>query len=376
MPDKAVCLDFVAVGHVTFDVKRRAGCEIDRPEPGGAAAYAAGTAIAMGLTAGIVTSSSPGYPFDTLLPLTKVVNVSAAATTTFEYSLHDGVRTQWLRSGAANLTRTDLPDSWSGAPSSCLDRLQMKCPATRPTGFPTTRLSAPCRKEAEIAGRVGQGSRLARRASRAGQAHRRGRDFKSGCACRSRRSVDGDVPHRCDHPRSPRRTRLRERTGPRHSPGHGNEVDATGAGDVWAAAFAIRLAETRDVTFAANFASAAAAISIEHRGMLGIPTRDEVTARMDAGPVGEDPAQRGGEPPSIDDLQGQRQLGLVHTKSTPSGGPGGHFSTPRCCPECPNFIPSEAEESKPVVGSRGTIHATRPGLRRVAPRQSGYGTRF
>ena len=116
MPDKAVCLDFVAVGHVTFDVKRRAGCEIDRPEPGGAAAYAAGTAIAMGLTAGIVTSSSPGYPFDTLLPSTEVVNVPAAATTTFEYSLLDGVRTQWLRSRAANLTRTDLPDSWSGAP--------------------------------------------------------------------------------------------------------------------------------------------------------------------------------------------------------------------------------------------------------------------
>ena len=77
-------------------------------------------------------------------------------------------------------------------------------------------------------------------------------------------------------------------------------------------------------------------------------------------PVGEDPAPRVRRTPSIDDLQGQRQLGLVHTKSTPSGGPGGHFSTPRCCPECPNVIPSEAEESKPVVGSRGTIHATRP----------------
>ena len=71
MPTRAVCPEFVAVGHVTFDVQRLAGCEIDRPEPGGAAAYAAGTAIAMGLTAGIVTSSSPGYPFDTLLPSTE-----------------------------------------------------------------------------------------------------------------------------------------------------------------------------------------------------------------------------------------------------------------------------------------------------------------
>lgn len=59
-----------------------------------------------------------------------------------------------------------------------------------------------------------------------------------------------------------------------------SEVDATGAGDVWAAAFAIRLVETDDVTLAANFASAAAAISIERRGMRGIPTRGEVAARV------------------------------------------------------------------------------------------------
>ena len=54
-----------------------------------------------------------------------------------------------------------------------------------------------------------------------------------------------------------------------------SEVDATGAGDVWAAAFAIRMVETDDVTLAANFASAAAAMSVEHRGMRGIPTRDQ-----------------------------------------------------------------------------------------------------
>ena len=100
---------------MTFDVRLPPGGEHDRPEPGGAAAYAAGTAIAMGLAAGIVTSSSQDYPFDTLLPSTDVVNVPAAATTTFEYSLHDGVRTQWLRARAAELTRSDVPGSWLGA---------------------------------------------------------------------------------------------------------------------------------------------------------------------------------------------------------------------------------------------------------------------
>ena len=35
------------------------------------------------------------------------------------------------------------------------------------------------------------------------------------------------------------------------------------------------------------------------------------------------------------------------------------FLVPQCPSERQNVIPSEAEESKPVVGSRGAIHATR-----------------
>ena len=95
--------DFVALGHVTFDVQRLAGTERDCPEPGGPVAYSAATAVSMGLTTGIVTSSSPGYPFDSLLPATQVVNRPAEATTTFEYSLEDDVRTQWLTSRAAEI---------------------------------------------------------------------------------------------------------------------------------------------------------------------------------------------------------------------------------------------------------------------------------
>ena len=78
-------------------------------------AYSAKTAVSMGLTAGVVTSSSPGYPFETLLPSADLVNVPADATTTFEYSLSDGVRTQWLTSRASDITREDVPDSWATA---------------------------------------------------------------------------------------------------------------------------------------------------------------------------------------------------------------------------------------------------------------------
>ena len=282
-PNRAACPDFVAMGHVTFDVRRLDTDETDRLEPGGAVAYSAGTAVAMGLTAGIVTSSSPGYPFDTLLPSTQVVNMPAAATTTFEYSLNDGVRTQWLRSRAANLTRDDLPGSWSSAPIVLLGPVANELPrdaaewfsddsfiCSVPQGWQRSRdetdrvvvypavphglsrrIDAAVISEADVTAEhleawteafrivaVTRGSRGARV-----YVNGRGRDIPPVPAC---------------------------------------EVDATGAGDVWAAAFAIRLVETGDATLSAYFASAAAAVSIESRGMMGIPNRDGVTARMDA----------------------------------------------------------------------------------------------
>ena len=285
MPTSVVCPEFVAVGHVTFDVQRRAGCEIDRPEPGGTAAYAAGTAIAMGLAAGIVTSSSPGYPFDTLLPSTDVVNAPAAATTTFEYSLHDGVRTQWLRSRAAKLTRTDLPDSWSGAPIVLLG----------PVAYELPRHAADWFSDDSFVCAVPQGWQRSRDVS--------GKVIVSPAVPSGlSRRIDAAVISETDVPAEhvdkwPQMFRIvavtRGRRGARVyvngqardiPPVAASEVDATGAGDVWAAAFAINLSETRDVAFAANFASAAAALSIEHRGMLGIPTRDAVTARMGMSP--------------------------------------------------------------------------------------------
>ncbi len=285
MPHKALCPDFVALGHVTFDVQQRTGGASYHPEPGGAAAYAAGTAFAMGLSAGIVTSSSPGYPFDTLLPSTEVVNVSAAATTTFEYSLHDGVRTQWLRSRAANLTRADLPDSWSGAPIVLLGPVANELPLDAPGWFSDDAFICAVpqgwQRSRDVSGKVVVSPAVPPGLSR-----------RIDAAVIS----EADVP--AEHVEAWTETFsivavTRGRRGARVyangrardiPPVAASEVDATGAGDVWAAAFAINLAETRDVAFAANFASAAAAISIERRGMLGIPTRDAVTARMGMSP--------------------------------------------------------------------------------------------
>ena len=54
------------------------------------------------------------------------------------------------------------------------------------------------------------------------------------------------------------------------------EVDLTGAGDVFAAAFLYYLAETGDPCQSAGFANVAASFSIEGRGVIAIPPRQQV----------------------------------------------------------------------------------------------------
>ena len=61
------------------------------------------------------------------------------------------------------------------------------------------------------------------------------------------------------------------------------EVDPTGAGDVFAAAFLARYLETDDVAQASLFAAAAAAVSVEAVGTAGIPTRAQVEERLRRG---------------------------------------------------------------------------------------------
>jgi sugar/nucleoside kinase (ribokinase family) len=54
------------------------------------------------------------------------------------------------------------------------------------------------------------------------------------------------------------------------------EVDATGAGDIFAAAFFARRFQTRDAWEAARFATNLAAYSVTRVGLQGIPTHKEI----------------------------------------------------------------------------------------------------
>lgn len=58
------------------------------------------------------------------------------------------------------------------------------------------------------------------------------------------------------------------------------EVDPTGAGDVFAAAFFIRYGQTKDALLAAKFANACASLSVGGKGMSAIPTEADVLRQM------------------------------------------------------------------------------------------------
>lgn len=63
------------------------------------------------------------------------------------------------------------------------------------------------------------------------------------------------------------------------------EIDPTGAGDVFATAYLLHLLKTGDPIEAACFANAAAACNIEKPGATGVPTLSEVEARLRLTPL-------------------------------------------------------------------------------------------
>jgi len=63
-----------------------------------------------------------------------------------------------------------------------------------------------------------------------------------------------------------------------------NIFDPTGAGDVFATSFLLRLAETGDPFVAARFANVAASLSVEASGMDSVPYRARVEEWLEHNP--------------------------------------------------------------------------------------------
>jgi sugar/nucleoside kinase (ribokinase family) len=274
----AVHPDYLVIGHITKDLYN------GTYQIGGTATYSALTARSLGYCAGIVSSTGPDidlslFPSDVLVQLRP-----SAASTTFENIYHDGHRRQQISAQAALLRGSDVPEPWRSSPivhlgpvaqevdEAITDRLDGALLGLTPQGWmrrwdkdgivhpaswePSNALLA--RADALILSREDVGDDTARIERYAA----RGRLLVLTAGWKG-----ATVYYR---------GQVRAFAAPRVE-----EVDPTGAGDIFAAAFLVALHECGNPFRAAAFANCVAAHSVERSGMASIPTTHE-TARCRA----------------------------------------------------------------------------------------------
>jgi hypothetical protein len=269
--------DFLVVGHIVKDVLPGGGWRL-----GGSVAYAACQARRLGLSVAAVTSCAPDLSPAEALPGVLWHVVPSPVTTTFENRYEGDRRSQHVSAVASLLSAPHLPPSWRRAP------LALLAPVA---GEVDPRLAAVFPEESHVGigaqgwlrriedGRVSPGTAV-------GDA-----SWLAGADTVFVSEEDVDDPEevwrwRCSLPvviltRGRRGCTLWDESGRHDCPGFQvAEADPTGAGDVFAAAYLVRLRETGDPMAAARFANAAAALSVRGAGLSAIAGRDEVEALL------------------------------------------------------------------------------------------------
>ena len=274
MPELAVLesVDYLVIGHVTEDVTSSG------PRLGGTAAFSALTARALGLRVGVVTAASEKTSLSMLSGIT-VVSAPSEHTTTFENIYIGGERKQTLQHQAAMISLENVPDAWRTASIIHLGPVAQELSDELPKYLSPTLLGitpqgwmrtwngdghvSPCQWESAETFLPRAGAVVISREDIGGD-----EELIEAMAHQTRvlAVTDGDADSVLFWNGDRRRFRAPQLL----------EVDATGAGDIFAAAFFIRLFTTRDPWEAARFATQLAACSVARVGLDGIPTHKEI----------------------------------------------------------------------------------------------------
>lgn len=266
-------VDYLVIGHVAHDLTPE-GWRL-----GGTAAYSGLTARALGMKVGIVTAHGPKTSLETL-PGIPVISSDSPHSTTFENIYTPHGRVQYLRSQAARLDLNSVPATWRNASIVHLGPIANEMGAVVPDWI----------SSAALLGVTPQGwMRIwdsGGRVSRTDWQDSEALLQKASAVVISREDVQGDdglIEHMAHQTRILAVTEAND--------GcvlywHGDrrrfrapvvqEVDATGAGDVFAAAFFVRLLKTRDPWESARFATLIASRSVTRVGLAGIPTAEDI----------------------------------------------------------------------------------------------------
>jgi len=265
-------VDYLVIGHIAHDLTP------DGPRLGGTVAYSALTAQALGLRVGVVTAVGGETSLEALHHIS-VISIESPQSTTFENIYTNNGRIQYLRAQAAQLDFASVPVVWRKASIIHIGPIANEVDPVLPKDFSPTLFGVTpqgwMRQRAED-GRI----------SRSEWENAEPVLQKADAIVISREDVNGDdelIEHMAHQTRILAVTeaddgcvlhwngdRRRFRAPEVH------EIDATGAGDVFAAAFFIRLFKTHDPWEAARFATLIASRSVTRIGLNGIPTAQEI----------------------------------------------------------------------------------------------------
>lgn len=268
---------------------------------GGTVTFAALTAARLGLSVGVVTSADAQVAalLPTVLPDVALHICPSIQSTTFVNQYQNGFRTQYLRARSTDLRATDVPDAWHDADILLFGPLAQELGLDIISLFP--------RRSGRLLAATPQG--WLRRWDADGRvwptpwreaeqilplldvlilSHDDLLPFADG----NRADADALLA------RWSTLIPLLVATDGRHGAslfqyGHvsrfpaysAQEVDPTGAGDVFATAFLTHFYRHGDAAQAVDFANCTAAFSIEQPGITGIPTLFQVEQRMQANNV-------------------------------------------------------------------------------------------
>lgn len=277
-PNPPPAIDYLIVGHICADLVP-GGTVL-----GGTATYAALAAARLGRRVGIVTSTGPELELSSLVEAgVALVAHPAARSTTYENRYQDGHRRQTLRARANDLAWTDVPAAWRAAPIVHLAPIARELPldaSALRAAFPRSLIGVTPQgwlRQWDGDGRVRPAPWTPDK-------------LPLSAVILSEEDVAGDEATLAAYAaalpllvvtRGRRGTRWHTPAGWHTAPAYRtSEVDPTGAGDVFAAAFLVRLAETGAPREAAHFANAAASYAIEALGLSGVPDRAAIEARV------------------------------------------------------------------------------------------------
>ncbi len=296
--------DFLVTGHITRDLHDDGSFSL-----GGTATFASMTAYHLGVRAAIVTSAGRELiaELPACLPGIGLAVCPSEQTTTFVNSYHDGSRTQYLKSRADQQQPEDVPPAWRRAPIVLLGPVAQELSPAFVTLFsrrPGTLIAATpqgwLRRWDATASLVPQAGRPERMSrvwptpwTAAGQVlphldvlilsyddmlpFANGNRVKAD-ALLSRWNLQVPLLVATDGRHG---ATLFQHSISEHFPAYpAQEVDPTGAGDVFAAAFLYHLHRYGDPRAAVNFANCVASFSVEHEGTTGIPTLEMVKERL------------------------------------------------------------------------------------------------